>query len=290
MGHFPKRFLTRCAWLAIVVVGCVSVGVWLWQGRRTACVQPDWEVGEAALAEAAALIKAYPQRDAGEHSLSVATWLQQRLGDEAQIIPFDTPYGQMANVVKPHPNAVAIFATHFDTKCGIPGFVGANDGASTTGLLLALAKTDLPITLLFLDGEECRQSYTATDGLQGSWHVAQNMPKAARLPVIVLDMLGDKDFTPGVAANGSYALKRLLRRAAKAAQIPLTEHHEIVDDHVPFLVEGWQAADVIDFDYGPENAWWHTCEDTLDKLSAESLAKAATLVRETVKLLVEEQR
>lgn len=246
-------------------------------------------LGVRALAEATALVEAHPQREAGVHSEAVATWLQTRLGEGAQLLPFETPYGRMVNVVKPHPKAVAILATHYDTKRGIEGFVGANDGASTTGLLLALAaETDLPVTYLFLDGEECRERYTAKDGLHGSWHYAKTQFTSARLPVIVLDMLGDKDFTPALASNGSRALNRLIRRAARRIALPLADAGEIIDDHVPFIIEGWLAADIIDFDYGPDNAWWHTSEDTLDKLSADALAKTATLVCEMIHLLKEE--
>ena len=59
----------------------------------------------------------------------------------------------------------------------------------------------------------------------------------------------------------------------------------IVDDHLPFVAEGYRAADLIDFDYGPGNAWWHTAEDTPDKLSADSLARTAALVRRLIDLL-----
>jgi glutaminyl-peptide cyclotransferase len=45
----------------------------------------------------------------------------------------------------------------------------------------------------------------------------------------------------------------------------------ITDDHVPLIAKGVRAIDVIDFDYGPHNAYWHTLADTPDKLSAKSL-------------------
>jgi Zn-dependent M28 family amino/carboxypeptidase len=257
--------------------------------------EPALEIGlgERALAEVNALITAHPQREAGVRSEAVAAWIAGRLGESAVLQRFETPHGTMVNVVKPHPEPVAILASHYDTKRGIPGFVGANDGASTTALLLTLAaETDLPVTYLFLDGEECREAYTAKDGLHGSWHFAKTEQalKQARVPVIVLDMLGDKVFTPGLAANGSLRLNGLIRRAAKRVGMRLSDAGEIIDDHLPFTVEGWQAADIIDFDYGPENSWWHTPEDTVDKLSAHSLAQAAMLVKAIVKDLIEEQQ
>ena len=179
---------------------------------------------------------------------------------------------------------VALLATHFDTKGGLSGFVGANDGASTTALLLYLAREDkLPVGYLFLDGEECRTRYSARDGLQGAWHAAR-LPELPRVPVVVLDMLGERDYTPALAVNGSPRLNALIRRAAEAARVPLGAEGNIVDDHVPFLAEGWQAADVIDFDY----AHWHTPGDTLDKLSPEALGHSLRLIRAIVKLLEKE--
>ena len=251
----------------------------------------ETRLGERAIAYTEALIAAHPQRDAGVHSEAVASWLVAQLGAGAEQQVFQTPHGTMVNVVKPHQDAVAMLVSHYDTKSGIPNFVGANDGASTTGLLLALAtETDWPVTYLFLDGEECREAYSSKDGLHGSWHYAKTLPASKRLPVIVLDMLGDKDLQLGLAANGSSQLNRLIRRAAKQAGIALFDAGEIVDDHLPFVIEGWQAADIIDFDYGPEHCWWHTADDTMDKLSSTSLAQAATLVREVIDCLMKEKR
>lgn len=254
----------------------------------------DRAVGERALAEAKALVAAHPLREAGRHSREAAGWIAGRFPETGtRLLPFDAPPGKLANVTHmAHPHPVAILASHFDTKADIPGFVGANDGASTTGLLIALAAlSDLPVWYLLLDGEECRERYSAHDGLHGSWRAARGesgLPK--RLPVIVLDMLGDKDFTPALAANGSPALNAILRRAAKDVGVPLANAGDIVDDHVPFVAEGWCATDVIDFEYGPGNAWWHTPEDSPDKLSASSLAKAAALMRRAVELLERERK
>ena len=252
---------------------------------------PYRALGEAALAEATALVTTFPEREAGVHSTAVAEWLVSRLGESAYAQPFETPYGTMVNVVKERPNPVAILVSHYDTKVGIEGFVGANDGASTTGLLLALAQhSDLPVVYLLVDGEECRMCYTATDGLHGSWHFAKTRQDLKHLPVIVLDMLGDKAFNPGLAENATYGLNRVLSAAAREAGVALENAGDIVDDHVPFLVEGWRATDVIDFDYGPNHQWWHTAADTLDKLSADSLAQTAKLICKTVEYLKKDRQ
>ena len=57
------------------------------------------------------------------------------------------------------------------------------------------------------------------------------------------------------------------------------------DDHIPFAREGVPVADLIDYSYGPNNAYWHTPQDTMDKLSAESLKIVGSVVLETIQLL-----
>lgn len=251
-------------------------------------------IGAAALREAAALIDAHPVRDAGVNSLDAANWICTRLPDPARadLLPFVTDRGPMANVLyRPEgvTDPVAVLVSHFDTKPGIPEFVGANDGASTTGLLIALAHhTDLPVHYLFLDGEECLVSYSGSDGLHGSWKTARSGRLPKDLPIIVLDMLGDKDLTPELASNASPWLNTILLRAAEASGYPLVQTGVIIDDHVPFVAHGYRAANVIDFSFGPDHAWWHTSKDTLDKLSADSLAATARFVEAAITLLKKE--
>ncbi len=267
-----------------MTVAGIAVAALLIGGCRPELSATERAIGERALAEASALIAAHPTRISGENSREAAGWIAGRLPPAAELMPFDAAPGKLVNVVyRAAEKPVAILASHFDTKADIPNFIGANDGASTTGLLIALAHlTDLPVIYLFLDGEESRVDYSATDGLHGSWHVARTQTQWKHLPVIVLDMLGDRDFTPALASNGTPALNRTLRQAAAKRGHALPSAGSIIDDHVPFWAEGWQAADVIDFDFGPGNSWWHTPEDSLDKLSATSLAHAAAIVVQTI--------
>lgn len=255
-----------------------------WFARRT-----NQAEGEAVLQEVVHFLEACPEREAGtEVGRRAAEWLAAQLGPRAQLQPFTSGLGlPMTNVYLPAAaKPVAILAAHFDTKRGIAGFVGANDGASTVGLLLHLAREGkLPVAYLFLDGEESRERYSAQDGLQGAWHAARSA-ELPRVPVIVLDMLGAKGGTPGLATNGSPRLKALACRAAEQVGLPLPAQGEIVDDHVPFLAEGWQAIDLIDFDYAP----WHTAADTAEQLSAETLSWSLQLVRKLVALLEKESK
>lgn len=190
-----------------------------------------------------------------------------------------------------------LLLSHYDTKSGIsPDFVGANDGGSSTALLLALANhfrlspPDATLTFAFLDGEECKDDYGPYDGLHGSRHLAAQL-KASRVRVdgvILLDMVGDKDLLLTIPVNSSARLISILQRAAKATGIDKRVREttmELRDDHVPFLQLGYHAIDIIDFDYGSSpgrNDYWHTPEDSIDKLSDSTLNMVGTLVVEMI--------
>jgi Zn-dependent M28 family amino/carboxypeptidase len=201
-----------------------------------------------------------------------------------------TPAGpvQMKNIIARFPGtsgrAVAITG-HYDTKV-MPGayFVGANDGGSSTGLLLELAravstrKYGNDIYLVWFDGEEAVAQWSATDGVYGSRHLAAKWASdgtLSRLKALVnVDMVGDRDLGIQRDMNSSQGLLRIVWQIARELGVGrhfLNDAVAIEDDHVPFAVRGVNALDLIDFEYGPGNAWWHTDRDTMDKLSAASL-------------------
>lgn len=195
----------------------------------------------------------------------------------------------------------AILGSHYDTKrMDSVRFVGANDGGSSTGALLELARVlaTAPalasrMELVFFDGEEAVVNFgpaeTGPDGLVGSRHYAHSLRESGRAAqfrfAIVWDMIGDADLTvtlprdtPATLAGGVFA-------AAEALGVRRNfGYHagDIVDDHTPLrVIARIPAMDIIDFDYPP----WHTSADTLDKLSAASLQ---TIGRVTLWLLVKE--
>ena len=186
-----------------------------------------------------------------------------------------------------------LLLSHYDTKAGISDhFIGANDGGSSTGLLLELAayfvrNPPVPsVTVVFLDGEECRRAYSETDGLHGSRHLARKMRKAGQGAdaVILLDMVGDRNLRLTLPRNGAAHLKTALLDAAAIqglrAKVGLLSY-DMVDDHVPFLDAGFPAIDLIDFEYGSAPGlrdYWHTEADTIDKLSSESLQVTGAIV------------
>lgn len=187
-----------------------------------------------------------------------------------------------------------LLLSHYDTKSGVgEGFAGANDGGSSTALLLSLAKwfranppDGATLTFAFLDGEECETEYGPRDGLHGSHRLAAQM-KGARTrldAVILLDMVGDADLTLTIPSNSDPRLVATLMQSAKRlgmAERVRRKPEEMLDDHQPFLELGYPAIDIIDFEYGSApglNDYWHTPEDTLDKLSDETLDAVGALV------------
>jgi hypothetical protein len=195
----------------------------------------------------------------------------------------------------------AIIGSHYDTKrmSGIR-FVGANDGGSSTGALLEMARVlatapDLAprVELVFFDGEEAVRDYgpaeTGPDGLIGSRHYARALRDNGRAAqfrfAIVWDMIGDADLTVTLPRDTPAELAGGIFTAAEALGARRNFGYakgEFIDDHTPLqVIARIPAMDIIDFDYPP----WHTSGDTLDKLSAASIE---TIGRTTLWLLARE--
>lgn len=233
----------------------------------------------------------------------------------------DTPKGkvQMVNVIADLPGAspdVIILSSHYDTKI-LKDFVGANDGASSTGALLEIArvvaegakakKPDLTIQFVFFDGEEAVVEWSDTDSTYGSRHFVDTREDNGSLgkirAMVLLDMIGDKDLAISREMNSTQSLVDIIWKTAASLgytkQFPNTGYY-IEDDHMPFLEAGVPAVDLIDFQYGtdqnhgpggPTNAYWHASTDTVDKLSPESLkAVGDTIVAALPKLIAAVKR
>ncbi|MBV9127958.1 MAG: M28 family peptidase [Verrucomicrobia bacterium] len=210
---------------------------------------------------------------------------------ERQTFTAQTPRGplEFVNLIARRADASAstpraVVCSHYDTKkFDDPGlrFVGANDGGSSTGALLELARVltldptfAREIELVFFDGEEGILAINDHDGLYGSRHYAADLRQSGRAKQfklgILWDMMGDRDLDITLSPNSPPKLARGIFAAADALG---TRAHfgyfrdDIIDDHVPLNAAGIPTIDLIDFDYPP----WHTEGDTLDKISAESL-------------------
>jgi Zn-dependent M28 family amino/carboxypeptidase len=179
------------------------------------------------------------------------------------------------------------------------GYVGANDGGSSTAILLELAnqlrgkkRDGYSVWLVWTDGEEAIKTWTATDSVYGTRHLADKWQTDGTLKkikaLIVADMIGDVDLNVDRDQNSTAWLEDLVLQAA--TKLGYQSHffaRQIAtdDDHTPFVQRGVPCADLIDFDYGYNNVFWHTPQDTIDKLNANSLLISGNVILETVRLL-----
>ncbi len=215
-----------------------------------------------------------------------------------------TPLGpkQMKNIVVriPGKSSKAVVLTgHYDTKT-FPGryFAGANDGGSSTGFLLEMARVlcrqpqKNDVYIVWLDGEEAYAEWTDTDSLYGSRHLSEKWQKEGFLPkikaLVNVDMIGDSDLQLVEEMASTEWLRKLVWQTAR--ELGLNKYFPplsgtITDDHRPFLDKGVPALDLIDFDYGPHNSYWHTDNDTIDKLSANSFAVMGKVLLRVVQKL-----
>lgn len=215
-----------------------------------------------------------------------------------------TPQGAMAmkNIIAKFPGKsgrAIVLSGHYDTKF-MPGkgFIGANDGGSSTGFLLEMLrvlsnqKPDNEIFLVWLDGEEAFREWSSTDSVYGSRHLAERWFRDGTLgrvkALINIDMIGDKDLGILEERNSSPELMKLVWRTANDlgyGKYFLDSGFATEDDHIPFLKVGVNAIDLIDFDYGPNNAYWHQPQDTMDKLSAHSFQVVGDVVSAVLRRL-----
>jgi Zn-dependent M28 family amino/carboxypeptidase len=218
----------------------------------------------------------------------------------------NTPAGAMTmhNFIVKFPgkrDGIIVLATHYETNYPLRNirYVGANDGGSTTGLLIEMANyfrgkpnNGYSVWLVFTDGEEAIKSWSDADSVYGSKHLAEKWQSDGTLKKIkaflLADMLGDKDLDIQRDLNSTPWLEDLVLQAATQygwQSYFFQKQTYDGDDHTPFVKRGVPCADLIDLDYGYDNAYWHTAQDTMDKLSAKSLTIAGDTLLETIRLL-----
>ncbi len=210
-----------------------------------------------------------------------------------------TPVGElpMSNVIArfgpPDAGEVIVISGHYDTLRK-KGFVGANDGGSSAGLLMALAErlevlAWTGVWLAFFDGEESTTTWRNLDHTYGSRRVAEAWAVDGTVRrirgLINVDMIGDRDLELVYDGNSDAALRELVWTVATELGYRDefgTDIAYIEDDHVPFLKVGVPSLNLIDFSYGPRNSYWHTTADTLDKLNSRSFATILHVLQATI--------
>ena len=223
-------------------------------------------------------------RDYIDNQLRLSGWRVTR-----QTFTDDTPRGKVRFVniiarfaVPGGPAPSFLLCSHYDTKAfDTIRFVGANDGGSSTGLLLELARVlglqpnlAAKVELVFFDGEEAYENFSETDGLYGSRYFARQLADARTGKQfrggILFDMVGDRSLDITLPADSPAQMARDIFASADALKLRSYFTYfdrEMTDDHTPLNRIGIPTLDVIDFDF----PWWHTADDTVDKVSAESL-------------------
>jgi hypothetical protein len=250
--------------------------------------------GDKALAHVQRLIDLGPRTPESEAIEKSRVYIKEQLKASGwnvteQQFTDDTPRGQVRFVnliarfgAAAKANDLFLLCSHYDTKIfDTFRFVGANDGGSSTGLLLELARVlrqqprlAAKIELVFFDGEEAVDNFTDTDGLYGSRHFAHELVEDGSAKSfrggILFDMVGERSLDITLPPNSPTKIARDIFASADALKLRnyfTYFDQDITDDHTPLNAIGIPVIDLIDFHYVP----WHTADDTMDKLSAQSL-------------------
>jgi glutaminyl-peptide cyclotransferase len=258
-----------------------------------------------------------PRWDGSPGQAKLGNYLHNKLkADHVEEDAFtaQTPAGpiKMRNIIAKFPGSkdgIIVLGSHIDTNYPLrkTSFVGANDGGSSTALLLAIADQlrgkkleGYSVWLAFFDGEESIPSTTPgdlrwsdPDALYGSRHLAQKWQQdgtSKKIKALLLaDMIGDKDLDILRDTSSSSWVEDLIGQAAANLGYQSYFFQEVTgmggDDHIPFAQIGVPVADIIDFTYGYNNAFHHTTQDTIDKLGPKSLQITGDVILETIRLI-----
>lgn len=203
---------------------------------------------------------------------------------------------------------------HYDTNYPLrnTGYVGANDGGSSTAILLEFAnqlrhsdgatgvsarpagslRDGYSVWLVWTDGEEAVRQWSDSDSLYGTKHLAEKWEKDGTLrkikALMVMDMIAPKDLAILRDTNSTPWLLEVIYRAAERGGYQshfYALQTAMQDDHLPFVQRGVPSADIIDMPYGYNDVFHHTPQDTMDKLSPVSLQIVGNTILETIRLL-----
>lgn len=255
---------------------------------------------ERSFADLKAQVELGPRPAGSAANRRTAKLIAARLRDAGvRRVRIQHPWRNVVGTIRGSEPGSIVLGAHFDTK-DVPGFVGANDGASGVAVVLELARDLAPagrldgpaVNVALFDAEEARGNRSFDrDGTRGSRQYVrlsrhggrQGTPPLRKIDaMILLDMVGDCDLDVPREANSD---PKLYARIAAAGGPFGGATAPVSDDHTPFLDAGIPAVDLIDFDYGPgpsPGAYWHTTEDNLDHVCADSLRAVGEAVLATL--------
>jgi glutaminyl-peptide cyclotransferase len=269
--------------------------------------------GDRALQYVTEIVKFGPRPIGSANHRKVEDYLASRLkGDTVADDTFtaDTPEGKFPvhNIIAKFPgtkDGIIVIASHYDTNYPLrdTSYVGANDGGSSSALLLEIAnqlrgksREGYSVWLVWDDAEEGMKPESEVafldDSLYGIRHLAERWQADGTLKKIkaflLADMIGDADLNVERDLNSAAWLESVVYESATRLgyQAHFYGHiNQVSDDHLPFVQRGVPSADLIDFSYGYNNVFWHTPQDTVDKLSPKSLQIVGTVILETVRIV-----
>jgi glutaminyl-peptide cyclotransferase len=266
--------------------------------------------GKRAFAHVAKQVSFGPRPSGSQALVHLQDYLQSELKSygcsvETDSFGADTPAGRlpMKNILVKIPGekpGVILLGTHYDTK-RLENFVGADDAGSSTAVMLELARLlcsqqgKYAVWIAFFDGEEAvNREWKDPDNRYGSRQMAAKLSAAGDLTKIkaflLADIVGGRNLHVKRDTNSTTWLTDSVWKTADRLgyqSIFLNEEFPVEDDHLSFLSRKVPSVDVIDLDNGPggDVYYWHTPQDTLDKISAKNLAIVGHVFLESVKQL-----
>lgn len=275
--------------------------------------------GDGAMQYVKDIVKFGPRPIGSGNHKKVEDYIGAHLkGDQVEddVFTADTPEGKLPvhNIIAKYPgtkDGIIIVASHYDTNYPLrkTSYVGANDGGSSSGLLLELAnqlrgkpRDGYSIWLVWDDAEEAikpdgsgglpQEVPFEQDSLYGITHLAEKWQADGTLKrvkaFLLADMVGDADLNIDRDLNSTPWVEAVVGEAA--TRLGYQSHffgrtNQVGDDHLPFVKRGVPSADLIDFSYGYNDVFWHTTQDTVDKLSPKSLEIVGKVMLETIRIL-----
>ena len=281
----------RSVVILLSVLGVVLLAALGWYAYSS-LFQPDTAQaifdGQRAYEDVITQVAFGPRSPGTQGHDQIRMWIQKELeaaGWQVEVQETEALGHPVKNIVAKRGNepAMIIIGAHYDSRMyadNDPDPVNhtkpvpaANDGGSGVAILLGLArslpKDSVPVWLVFFDAED-NGRIEGWDWILGSREFVKNNPIQPRATVIV-DMIGDADLNIYKEQNSNKAITDEIWKTAVdlgyGDKFIDNYKYSMIDDHTPFLEAGLPAVDLIDFDY----PYWHTIEDTPDKVSAESL-------------------